>query len=198
MHLKNAHFVCPEDLDNRVDQCRQGKHCNPYFWCGFCVQRIAVDLNDGNGNAWTKRFDHVDAHFCGRGAYSQQSIEEWKHETQTPVAAPDSSHGSPRPGITMSQTVSSTSASQKRPAGPMVSEVPRRKRKRNKWAEMWQCCECAMFMNLRTSSACVSCGRYRCHECPITKELLPDEDAPETGQDEQQRQDSQYLSLCAG
>ncbi|QPH05143.1 hypothetical protein C2857_002727 [Epichloe festucae Fl1] len=198
MHLKNAHFICPEDIDSRVDQCRQGKHCNAYFWCGFCVQRIDVDLNDGNGNAWTKRFDHVDAHFCGRGAYSQQSIEEWKHETQTPVAAPDSSHGSPHPGITMSQTVSSASASQKRPADPMFSEVPRRKRKRNKWAEMWQCCECAMFMNLRTSSACVSCGRYRCHECPITKELLPDEDAPETGQDEQQRQDSQYLSLCAG
>lgn len=140
LHLKTAHSHSFEDIDDRVDQCRQGKHSDPDFWCGFCVKRIAVDRSDVIGNAWSQRFDHVDAHFCGRGAFAQQSIEEWKHENQTLVCSQPVADGTGHPsGAAMSQTAPNVLASQKRLAEPMESEPSRRKRKRNKWVEMWQC-----------------------------------------------------------
>jgi hypothetical protein len=68
-----------EEMEAKLKHCRQGAHCDPTFWCGFCVRHIDVVPVDGVGNSWTRRFDHIDNHFCGREGMDQKSIDEWKH-----------------------------------------------------------------------------------------------------------------------
>ncbi|KAG6003737.1 hypothetical protein E4U43_000880, partial [Claviceps pusilla] len=176
LHLRNDHCLSVESIDHKVEQCRQGRNWDTEFWCGFCVKYIEVDRTDGAGNAWIQRVDHIEAHFCGKGTFVKQRIEEWRYQEEMAVGFQgflDETRLST--SVAMSQTAPLMSVTHKRLASPMDSEPRGRKRAKNKWVEMWQCCGCDMFMNVRTSSTCVSCGRYQCSECRVTKHALLDE-----------------------
>ncbi|KAG6004586.1 hypothetical protein E4U21_000920 [Claviceps maximensis] len=155
MHLKNDHCLSIERVDHIIDQCRQGRHWNTEFWCGFCVKHIEAGRSNSIENAWIQRVDHIDAHFCGKGTLVKRGIEEWTYEQQR-VADSQGFLNETRcsTSVEMSPAASIISASQKRLASQMESESPDRKRTRSKWIEMWQCCGCNMFMTGRTSSTC--------------------------------------------
>ncbi|UZP36041.1 hypothetical protein NXS19_003857 [Fusarium pseudograminearum] len=94
-HLTKEHKVSDQhELEEKVDTCRKGRHCDAHFWCGFCEETIETKETD---NTWTKRCDHIDDHFSGRDV-AQRHISEWVHEkdpstgiTATLGAAPESS-----------------------------------------------------------------------------------------------------------
>ncbi|GKT99818.1 hypothetical protein FLAG1_04974 [Fusarium langsethiae] len=76
-HLTKEHQVSdPRELEEKVDTCRIGRHCDAHFWCGFCRETIKIKEMD---NTWTKRCDHIDGHFSGRDV-PQRHISEWVHE----------------------------------------------------------------------------------------------------------------------
>ncbi|PVH85156.1 hypothetical protein DL98DRAFT_583750 [Cadophora sp. DSE1049] len=75
-HLKKEHQISePEDVKKKIDVCRIGRNCQARFWCGFCKR--LVDLKKKGLEAWTERFDHIDDHFMGRGAFPKQGIQDW-------------------------------------------------------------------------------------------------------------------------
>ncbi|RSL71167.1 hypothetical protein CEP54_001533 [Fusarium duplospermum] len=72
----------------RRQHCQVEKDCNRdnKFWCGFCIEVIEIsDINDLE-KAWTKRCDHIDDHFCGRGQ-SVKHISEWEHRVPSGIKA---------------------------------------------------------------------------------------------------------------
>ncbi|RGP68127.1 hypothetical protein FLONG3_8301 [Fusarium longipes] len=76
-HLTKEHDISdPSELEEKVDTCRKGRHCDAHFWCGFCQETIEIKETE---NTWTKRCDHIDDHFSGRGV-PKKDISEWVHE----------------------------------------------------------------------------------------------------------------------
>lgn len=76
-HLTKEHEISNQsELEEKVDMCRKGRHCDAHFWCGFCKKTIEMRETD---NTWTKRCDHIDDHFSGRGM-KKRDINEWIHE----------------------------------------------------------------------------------------------------------------------
>lgn len=75
-HLQRDHALMdPKEIEMRVEKCKIGRHCKPHFWCGFCEKMI--EIGSENVNAWTKRCDHIDDHFCGRDGRQKRNISEW-------------------------------------------------------------------------------------------------------------------------
>ncbi|KAG5914991.1 hypothetical protein E4U42_000212 [Claviceps africana] len=135
MHLRTSHSISLEHVDYGVDRCRQGKHWDANFWCGFCVNYIEVDRDDGRGNAWSQRVDHIDDHFCGRGTWVKRGIEEWTYQEDMAVDFPGFvDETGCAASIAASQTASSLSASQKRLASAAGSESPDGKRNKGRHA----------------------------------------------------------------
>ncbi|KAH6968557.1 hypothetical protein DER45DRAFT_476401 [Fusarium avenaceum] len=76
-HLTKDHpTLDPQKLEEKIDSCRKGRHCETYFWCGFCLKTVNIEVVN---NSWAKRFDHIDDHFSGRGG-PKKYISEWVHE----------------------------------------------------------------------------------------------------------------------
>ncbi|KAF5019262.1 hypothetical protein F66182_8737 [Fusarium sp. NRRL 66182] len=76
-HLTKEHSISDlAKLEDKVDGCRKGRHCDTHFWCGFCLTTIEIRETD---NTWAKRCDHIDNHFSGRGT-PKMHISEWQHE----------------------------------------------------------------------------------------------------------------------
>ncbi|KAF4983849.1 hypothetical protein FZEAL_830 [Fusarium zealandicum] len=77
-HVTKEHSILdPKRLEEKLDSCRNGRHCDAHFWCGFCLKIIETPEAD---NTWAKRFDHIDDHFSGRNGLEQQDISRWQHE----------------------------------------------------------------------------------------------------------------------
>lgn len=77
-HLQRKHSI--EDaatLERKLENCRIGRHCDPRFWCGFCL--VVVTIPQNTSNMWTKRCDHIDEHLWGKGNFVKRSIEDWQH-----------------------------------------------------------------------------------------------------------------------
>lgn len=80
-HLQKDHGVSDVDtVEEKLDACRLGRHCDPRFWCGFCVRVVEIDANERGGNSWTKRCDHIDNHLFGKDGLQPKLIQEWKHQ----------------------------------------------------------------------------------------------------------------------
>lgn len=71
-------WECRTSIDDKA--CISSNSC-PSFWCGFCVDKINIDL-DGCNDPWKERFDHIDEHFSGKNGRTQQGISEWKYATE--------------------------------------------------------------------------------------------------------------------
>lgn len=83
-HLTQAHGVTDTTaLEKRCVDALNGRNFESLFWCGFCQQAIPFKQDDALG--LSERFDHIDAHFTGKGGGAKTEIGEWKSlETEPP------------------------------------------------------------------------------------------------------------------
>lgn len=83
-HLTQAHGVTDTTaLEKRCVDALNGRNFESLFWCGFCQQAIPFKQDDALG--LSERFDHIDAHFTGKGGRAKTEIGEWKSlETEPP------------------------------------------------------------------------------------------------------------------
>lgn len=80
-HLQKDHDMSDAELiDDKLESCRLGRHCDPRFWCGFCVRVIHIDVQERGGNSWTKRCDHIDNHLFGKEGLQKHDMKEWRHQ----------------------------------------------------------------------------------------------------------------------
>lgn len=157
-------------------QCRRGSPIIASFWCGFCVGHVDVDHDKGSDNALTQRFDHIDDHFCGRDGFTKRSIEDWKHEPRPgpTLEARDDGRVQTADGVPMFSLY--TSHRPERSAELSISDSLSEKRRKSGVVEMWNCCQCATPMNVKTCPACVNCGHHRCGYCGLNREVMHVED----------------------
>lgn len=70
-------------LEKRCVDSLNRRNFESLFWCGFCQQAVPFKQDDGQG--LSERFDHIDAHFTGKGGRPKTDIGEWKSlETEPP------------------------------------------------------------------------------------------------------------------
>lgn len=83
-HLTQAHGVTDTTaLEKRCVDALNGRNFETLFWCGFCQQAIPFKQDDAL--RLSERFDHIDAHFTGKGGRAKTEIGEWKSlETEPP------------------------------------------------------------------------------------------------------------------
>ncbi|CEI67081.1 unnamed protein product [Fusarium venenatum] len=157
-HLTKEHKVSDQrELEEKVDTCRRGRHCDAHFWCGFCQETIEIKEAD---NTWTKRCDHIDDHFSGRDV-PQRDISEWVHEKDlsTSINTPlkdtsESSSVSSVPDPKASQTLGSQGNSSE---------------DRRDWKDtyMWICCYCSNENSFGHNKVCFDCNRRKCDNCTV-------------------------------
>ncbi|EEY14243.1 conserved hypothetical protein, partial [Verticillium alfalfae VaMs.102] len=166
-------------LEAELHSCRIGRDCDLRYWCGFCEK--IVEKSRTATQSLTKRFDHIDNHFCGRNT-AKRSISEWKHLENKVSAAgstPSSSNmetpkSSPSHQATArifpsnsGRLASNSTLPGKRKLDDDDSECPESRRPRGQLATMWTCCDCAMQSSFRFNRACVWCPHSRCDNCPV-------------------------------
>ncbi|KAH7011647.1 hypothetical protein EDB80DRAFT_397528 [Ilyonectria destructans] len=101
-HLNKEHLMIdPKKIEEKLESCRIGRHCDDRFWCGFCSK--VIEIRGEGVNAWTKRCDHIDNHFSGRDGNQKMNIIQWVYvenqdhnrenggcESNTQPSSPDS------------------------------------------------------------------------------------------------------------
>lgn len=71
-HLSRDHDITdPTHIDQKLEDCLDGRNYEVRFWCGFCKKMVKV--KETGLKAWLGRFDHIDDHFSG-----QMDIADWK------------------------------------------------------------------------------------------------------------------------
>ncbi|KND89604.1 Sex-determining transformer protein 1 [Tolypocladium ophioglossoides CBS 100239] len=166
-HLQKDHGMGDADaVDEKLEACRLGRHCDPRFWCGFCIRVIEIDVNERGGNSWTKRCDHIDNHLFGKDGLESKFIRDWKHQDDEQAAPASTSTGvvcdaSGEVPLTRAPLNEVESNGRKRRGSADANTRPR-KRAAQTQAYMWTCCMCSTTMNLKTSSCCFECHHQRC------------------------------------
>lgn len=75
-HLQHDHQEKDgQIIENKLESCRLGRHCDPRFWCGFCDQFI--EIKEKVVNSWTKRCDHIDNHLFGKDGLAKKTMADW-------------------------------------------------------------------------------------------------------------------------
>lgn len=128
-HLQHNHTMTDsKQIDEKLENCRIGRHCESRFWCGFCEKLI--EIGPEKVNAWTLRCNHIDDHFCGRRG-EKKNITYWK-----PAVSPEERHEDD--SVTSSDNTSTGGPSLKRkpdqPLGPQAH-----KRQQVQTLYMWNC-----------------------------------------------------------
>lgn len=167
-HLTKEHSILDSTaIEEKLDCCRKGRHCDVKFWCGFCVEIIEITEAE---NAWAKRCDHIDDHFCGRNQPLKR-ISEWKHEdpkdneiSPTRETEPDSPPQSSTSNTGLRSPNSST---------PTAEEA----KKSTPTQYMWVCCNCSQYHNYtsRTTGCCFECNHNRCTDCKVSRVSVDNE-----------------------
>ncbi|KAF5593571.1 Sex-determining transformer 1 [Fusarium pseudoanthophilum] len=156
-HLSKEHEITDTSkLEEKVEGCRKGRHCDAHFWCGFCRETVEIKETD---NTWAKRCDHIDDHFSGRRV-PKRDIREWIHEKDHSIvpSAPQmdesgsSSESSPCDPISPQSTVSTENSGEDR-------------RGRKKDMYMWTCCNCAVENSFSNNTLCCECNQRSCKNC---------------------------------
>ncbi|KAH6609589.1 hypothetical protein Trco_002935 [Trichoderma cornu-damae] len=76
IHLLNHHKLQDGHVvEDKLESCRLGRHCDPRFWCGFCGQFIEV--KGKVVNSWTSRCDHIDGHLFGKDGMEKKPMSKW-------------------------------------------------------------------------------------------------------------------------
>lgn len=159
-HLTKEHAISDSTaIEEKLDCCRKGRHCDVKFWCGFCVEIIEITEAE---NAWAKRCDHIDDHFCGRGQPLKR-ITEWKHED------PKDNEASPT-RETEPDSPPQSSTSNTGPRSPNSSTPTAEAKKSTPTQYIWVCCNCSEYHNYtsRTTNPCFGCNHNRCTGCKIS------------------------------
>ncbi|KFX94293.1 hypothetical protein O988_06384 [Pseudogymnoascus sp. VKM F-3808] len=76
-HLSRTHSIPQPSINAHATRARRLLPTPSTFHCGFCPSRIAQP-------DWSARFDHLDAHFTGRGGSAKVSMAAWKAEGVNP------------------------------------------------------------------------------------------------------------------
>ncbi|KAM4063922.1 C2H2 type zinc finger domain protein [Hirsutella rhossiliensis] len=166
-HLQKDHDMNDAELiDDKLESCRLGRHCDPRFWCGFCVRVIQIDVNERGGNSWTKRCDHIDNHLFGKEGLQKKVMKEWKHQEDQQRDTELASEGmsTDASGVLSRNPIrvgGVEAHERKRRSSSETSFRPRKKASRTQ-TYMWICCMCFTTMNLKTSSCCFECHHARC------------------------------------
>ncbi|KAF5659868.1 Sex-determining transformer 1 [Fusarium denticulatum] len=156
-HLSKEHEITDTSkLEEKVEGCRKGRHCDAHFWCGFCRETVEIKETD---NTWAKRCDHIDDHFSGRRV-PKRDIREWIHEKDRSIVPPapqvdesgSSSESSPCDPISPQSTVSTENSGEDR-------------RGRKKDMYMWTCCNCAVENSFSNNTLCCECNQRSCKNC---------------------------------
>jgi hypothetical protein len=167
MHLREDHDMADDQtIEENTEKSRIGRHCDPKFWCGFCVEVVMVKVvenKDEHVNMWTKRCDHIDGHLFGKGGLVMKRREEWQHiEDLKPEQEPehdDTSSGSDteappgsvstRPDGQSDSSRSATSAEEiSKKRGQSQDDNPQPRKKPNlvgKYAQFWCCVSVALL-----------------------------------------------------
>lgn len=75
-HLTKDHRIKDDrEIEEQLDKCKLGRHCDRDFWCGFC--RAFQHITQQNVNCWSVRCDHIDDHICGRQGQPKRSMHDW-------------------------------------------------------------------------------------------------------------------------
>ncbi|KAJ4396481.1 hypothetical protein N0V93_000700 [Gnomoniopsis smithogilvyi] len=71
-HLSKDHGITESaTIDQKLEDCLDGRNYEVRFWCGFC--RKMVKVKEKGLKAWLGRFNHIDDHFSGL-----MDISDWK------------------------------------------------------------------------------------------------------------------------
>jgi hypothetical protein len=76
-HLSRTHSIPQPSINAHATRARHLLPTPSTFHCGFCP--LAIPQPD-----WSARFDHLDAHFTGRGGSAKVSMAAWKAESVNP------------------------------------------------------------------------------------------------------------------
>lgn len=179
VHLQGTHnFRDVSALEAELHSCRIGRDCGLRYWCGFCEK--IMEISHPAMQPSTKRFDHIDDHFCGRNT-DKRSISDWKHletelsasgstpssdKMETPKSSPEHQATARVSPSKNGRLVSDSTLPGKRKLDD-DSECPESRRPRGRLATMWTCCNCTMQSSFRFNRACVSCSHSRCVDCPV-------------------------------
>lgn len=139
-HLSKDHSMTDGGLiQERLENCRVGRHCMTKFWCGFCRDQIEVQRSGANW--WAKRCDHIDGHLFGKDGLAHMSIKDWKYEDMDVTQDTNSSGDAERQFSDTSSSASDTtpSASLKRNYVGKHDEQPAKKVSYYGKNYMWQC-----------------------------------------------------------
>lgn len=70
-HLAKDHGIADSvDVNQKLEECLDGRDYEVRFWCGFCQNMIKV--RERGLKAWLGRFNHIDEHF------NRFDISKWK------------------------------------------------------------------------------------------------------------------------
>ncbi|KPM36457.1 hypothetical protein AK830_g10103 [Neonectria ditissima] len=134
-HLSKDHAMDDaKQIEEKLEKCRIGRHCDTRFWCGFCVK--IIEITDKGVNAWTKRCDHIDDHFSGREGNKKRHINEWKQMEDVEQRREASVQSSKEESAS---TSNSGSSRLKRKLSADSENLPRKKQQQEVTAYMWQC-----------------------------------------------------------
>ncbi|OTA02091.1 hypothetical protein A9Z42_0024250 [Trichoderma parareesei] len=162
-HLLNHHKLTDgKEVENKLEKCRLGRHCDPRFWCGFCDK--FVEVKGEVVNSWTKRCDHIDNHLFGKEGMEKKAMSEWRY-LEDKLAEEE------REGAALERP---SEPSKKRKAAEDLDTRPA-KRKHYRW----RCCHCLHMESLSTSTSCQEshCQHQRCDNCHVEVTFVPNEDA---------------------
>ncbi|KLU86744.1 hypothetical protein MAPG_05754 [Magnaporthiopsis poae ATCC 64411] len=192
-HLQKEHrFDSTHRINEKLESCRRAENCGSVFWCGFCVCLIEAKEKDGR---WAERYDHIDAHICGRDT-AQRRFSEWKHQDDDVSPHLDALPSSGRSESGSTSAGQSTSGGSGRcSTGSPPTDSSRDKRindeelsRRAKRAKVggssrpcvWFCCNCRYFNSLALVDTCggdSDCGHVRCAGCMV-RETAMEPDLP--------------------
>lgn len=108
-HLQQDHKV--EDsqiIENKLESCRLGRHCDPRFWCGFCDQFI--EIKEKVVNSWTKRCDHIDSHLFGKDGLAKKTMADWCYLEDKLAEGDSDSNKKPKAVVASSRPVNKRKA----------------------------------------------------------------------------------------
>ncbi|KAM5372031.1 hypothetical protein ACJZ2D_007787 [Fusarium nematophilum] len=175
-HLGKEHSISDiNKLEEKLDSCRIGRHCDAHFWCGFCLKTIKI--SEAEHNAWAKRCDHIDDHFSGRGGKPKRDISEWRHED---VQDNEASSGGGT-GFQSSSSLSNSNPASRRGSTPQSSPAANSGKEGHprpvpEMVHMWKCCNCSADNNVKSGAACFGfdCGHTRCANCRVESTRVTD------------------------
>ncbi|KAK1828291.1 hypothetical protein QBC39DRAFT_333424 [Podospora conica] len=185
-HLTQAHGIKDEEaLDKRCADSRNGRNFESRFWCGFCQQ--AIEFKQHDGLALSERFDHIDAHFTGRGGNLKMDIGEWKSLESEPLSTfqdilaeakePEEPPPPANPLLGKRRREDGDADDDEHVPAP-VARKRRYVKLNSRDSVLWLCCDCGNYWSPAVTTQCLTgdgCSHTFCADCEMVVQQTPDE-----------------------